>query len=145
MKPFHIFLQLETCFYTYIKYFYNYKPFLHVLKYFFKDKTSSQSYFFYVKMSAAVLVLYFSRCGSAFAPHCSSSDPVNPAAPPSTSPVPLVIGLVGGITLILFLLLLLLFWYRNSKSESCSCSFHFNQTYSKLLSRYSWRLKNKIM
>ncbi|CAB1426387.1 unnamed protein product [Pleuronectes platessa] len=44
---------------------------------------------------------------------------VNPAAPPCTSPVPLVVGLVGGFTLILLLSLLLLGWCRNSKNLCC--------------------------
>ncbi|XP_034425232.1 uncharacterized protein LOC117752150, partial [Hippoglossus hippoglossus] len=83
-------------------------------------------------MSVKFLVLYFfPRHGSAFAPHCSSSDPFNPAAPPHSSPVPLVIGLVGGITLILFLSLLLLCWCRNSKNLCCdrlSQSLRTNQS-----------------
>ncbi|XP_060945795.1 uncharacterized protein LOC133022907 [Limanda limanda] len=40
-------------------------------------------------------------------------------SPPCPSPVPLVVGLVGGITLILFLSLLLLCWCRNSKNLYC--------------------------
>ena len=121
---------------NFFTYFYS---FLHI----YKEFLQLQNFFAHVKIyiffnSKCLLNFWFCifpRHGSAFAPHCSSSDPVNPAAPPSTSPVPLVIGLVGGITLILLLSLLLLCWCRNSKSESCSCSFHLNQTYSKLLSR----------
>ncbi|XP_047198848.1 uncharacterized protein LOC118121236 isoform X3 [Hippoglossus stenolepis] len=50
-------------------------------------------------------------------------------SPPSASPVALVIGLVGGITLILSLLLLC--WYRNSKNLCCdrlSQSLRTNQS-----------------
>ncbi|XP_035005543.2 uncharacterized protein LOC118103010 [Hippoglossus stenolepis] len=50
---------------------------------------------------------------------------------PPSSPVPLVIGLVGGITLILFLSLLLLCWCRNSKNLCCdrlSQSLRTNQS-----------------
>ena len=137
-----VFLQLQTFF-------------AHIQIFVQTQNLFTQLFFFTSKCLLKCWFCIFPHHGSAFAPHCSSllltaphcssSDPVTPAAPPSTSPVPLVIGLVGGITLILLLLLLLLCWCRNSKSESCSCSFHFNQTYSKLLSRYSWRLKNKIM
>ncbi|XP_034425278.1 uncharacterized protein LOC117752193, partial [Hippoglossus hippoglossus] len=52
-------------------------------------------------------------------------------SPPSASPVALVVGLVGGITLILLLSLLLLCWYRNSKNLCCdrlSQSLRTNQS-----------------
>ncbi|XP_053291658.1 basement membrane-specific heparan sulfate proteoglycan core protein-like isoform X1 [Pleuronectes platessa] len=52
-------------------------------------------------------------------------------SPPSASPVPLVLGLVGGFTLILLLSLLLLFWCRNSKNLCCdrlSQSLRTNQS-----------------
>ena len=69
-----------TCFYTYTKYFYNYKPFLLIFKYLFKQKKLIHTVvFLHVKMSAEVLVLYFSTswiclCSSLLltAPHCSS-------------------------------------------------------------------------
>ncbi|XP_053291663.1 basement membrane-specific heparan sulfate proteoglycan core protein isoform X2 [Pleuronectes platessa] len=52
-------------------------------------------------------------------------------SPPSASPVPLVLGLVGGFTLILLLQLLLLCWCRNSKNLCCdrlSQSLRTNQS-----------------
>ncbi|XP_053299187.1 uncharacterized protein LOC128458389 [Pleuronectes platessa] len=52
-------------------------------------------------------------------------------SPPCTSPVPLVVGLVGGITLICFLSLLLLCWCRYSKNLCCdrlSQSLRTNQS-----------------
>ena len=105
---------------------------------FIKYKTYSQSCFFSPQnVCWSVGSIFF----HVMAPHCSSSDTVNPAAPPSTSPVPLVIGLVGGITLILFLSLLLLCGYMNLKIESYCCLFHLNQSYSKLFgfeSRTYW-------
>ncbi|XP_060942862.1 uncharacterized protein LOC133020354 [Limanda limanda] len=48
-----------------------------------------------------------------FSPESWMSVKLTPAAPPSTSPVPLVVGLVGGFTLILLLSLLLLCWCRS--------------------------------
>ncbi|XP_062240551.1 uncharacterized protein LOC133950318 [Platichthys flesus] len=56
---------------------------------------------------------------------------LTPAAPPSASPVLLLVGLVGGFTLILLLSLLLLCWCRNSKNLCCdrlSQSLRTNQS-----------------
>ncbi|XP_053271696.1 uncharacterized protein LOC128429871 [Pleuronectes platessa] len=66
-----------------------------------------------------------------FSPESWMSVKLTPAAPPSASPVLLVVGLVGGFTLILLLQLLLLCWCRNSKNLCCdrlSQSLRTNQS-----------------
>ncbi|XP_053272629.1 uncharacterized protein LOC128430553 [Pleuronectes platessa] len=75
----------------------------------------------------------FYKCGRSgdFSPESWMSVKLTPAAPPSASPVLLVVGLVGGFTLILLLLLLLLCWCRNSKNLCCdrlSQSLRTNQS-----------------
>ncbi|XP_034428964.1 B-cell receptor CD22-like [Hippoglossus hippoglossus] len=71
----------------------------------------------------------FYKCG--YSGYFSPESWMSVKSPPSTSPVPLLIGLVGGITLILFLSLLLLCWCRNSKNLCCdrlSQSLRTNQS-----------------
>ncbi|XP_062257508.1 basement membrane-specific heparan sulfate proteoglycan core protein-like [Platichthys flesus] len=75
----------------------------------------------------------FYKCehSGVFSPESWMSVKLTPAAPPSASPVPLVVGLVGGFTLILLLSLLLLCWCRNSKNlcrDRLSQSLRTNQS-----------------
>ncbi|XP_053286665.1 uncharacterized protein LOC128448129 [Pleuronectes platessa] len=81
--------------------------------------------------------LYKCEHSGVFSAESWMSAKFNHAAPPSTSPVPLVVGLIGGITLILFLSLLPLCWYRNSKNLCCDRlvpqHFHLQQNRNTLL------------
>ncbi|XP_062257507.1 uncharacterized protein LOC133966540 [Platichthys flesus] len=75
----------------------------------------------------------FYKCENSgvFSPESWMSVKLTPAAPPSASPVLLVVGLVGGFTLILLLSLLLLCWCRNSKNlcrDRLSQSLRTNQS-----------------
>ncbi|XP_069375367.1 uncharacterized protein [Paralichthys olivaceus] len=79
----------------------------------------------------------FYKCGRSGRTSAQSWMSVGPASRPESSsfPLPLILGLVGGITLILLLSLLLLCWSRTSKSSEQTVDQDENQepVYSSLL------------